>query len=58
MHCQELHLDNFKADFLNIVIVLFFFRPQIPSEDLRPKNIFCKFPAVNIFTILQKQIFD
>ncbi len=57
MHCQELHLDNFKGDFLNILI-FFFWRPQIPSEDLRPKNIFSKFPAVNIFTILQKRIFD
>ncbi len=28
MHCQELHLDNFKDDFLNILI---FLHPQIPD---------------------------
>ncbi len=26
MHCQVLHLDNFKGDFLNI-----FLHPQIPD---------------------------
>ncbi len=27
MHCQELHLDNFKGDFLKIVINFF-----VPSD--------------------------
>ncbi len=29
MHCYEIHLDNFKGDFLNISI--FFLHPQIPD---------------------------
>ncbi len=28
MHCYELHLDNFKGDFLNILI---FLHAQIPD---------------------------
>ncbi len=28
MHSKELHLDNFKGDFLNILI---FLQPQIPD---------------------------
>ncbi len=28
MHCQGLHLDNFKGDYLNISI---FLHPQIPD---------------------------
>ncbi len=39
MHCEELHLDNFKGDFLNILI---FFHPQIPDfqiVNISPKYV-------------------
>ncbi len=31
MHCQELYLDNFKCDFLNLFLFFIFLHPQIPD---------------------------
>ncbi len=35
MHCLELHLDNFKGDFLNISI---FLHPQTPDFKIYPSQ--------------------